>query len=114
MSNPRAIYNDAYAATVTPGEPYRPSNGTEGEAFMDRFCDECKRGAAFQAGTGDSCPIAAASMAFDIGDEGYPKEWQHGPDGQPLCTAFEAEGEERCTGTLDMFTTPAPAHSQEI
>ena len=68
--------------------PYRPSNGDEGMWFMDKFCDRCRRDDAFQRGVGDSCPIAAASLAFDIEEPGYPSEWIEDEDG-PRCTAFE-------------------------
>ncbi len=74
---------------------YRPSNGTEGMMFMDRFCDRCKRDAKYrrtQDGA-DSCPIAGATMAYDVDDEKYPKEWVvnlHDPIGSTArCTAFK-------------------------
>ena len=69
-------------------ERYRPSNGTEGEIFMERWCARCWRDAAFRADQGDSCPIAAATMAFDIDDPEYPAEWIEDETG-PRCTAFE-------------------------
>lgn len=67
---------------------YRPSNGSEGADFMSEFCDRCQRDAAFQDGTGDSCQIAAATMAYNIADPEYPKEWIEDERG-PRCTAFE-------------------------
>ena len=70
---------------------YRPSNGTEGVMFMSRFCYLCAKDAAFRDGTGDSCPIAAATFSYGVNDEKYPSEWQYGADGQPTCTAFESE-----------------------
>jgi hypothetical protein len=70
--------------------PYRPANGMEGALFMARFCDQCARDTAFRDGTGDSCPIAAASCAFGVDDPEYPKEWQHDMSG-PFCTAFQPE-----------------------
>jgi len=72
--------------------PYRPGNGTEGAIFMDRFCCRCKRDEDFQSGTGDSCEIAALSIAFRIGDPEYPKEWIEDDQG-PRCTAFEPSEE---------------------
>jgi hypothetical protein len=78
--------------TVTPKttpERYRPSCGSEGMDFMERFCSRCWRDAAFQAGEGDSCPIAAATMAFDVDDPEYPSEWIE-DDAGARCTAFEA------------------------
>ncbi len=71
---------------------YRPSNGTEGDAFAARWCERCKRDEAFQADPENNghlgCPIAANSFAFNINDPEYPIEWQY--DDGPKCTAFEA------------------------
>ena len=67
---------------------YRPASAWEGAEFMERFCDRCQHDAAFRAGTGDSCPIAANAVAYGVEDEGYPLEWREdGPSG-PRCTAF--------------------------
>jgi hypothetical protein len=49
-------------------KPYRPANGTDGAIFMSRFCDQCERERDFRENDGDSCPIAAASVAFDVAD----------------------------------------------
>jgi hypothetical protein len=56
---------------------YRPSNGTEGAAFMDRFCDRCKREAKYRRTDdgSDGCPIIAKTMGYDIDDPEYPSEW---------------------------------------
>jgi hypothetical protein len=74
----------------TPTRPYCPRNGSEGRGFMARFCDRCKRDAAFRAGTGDSCEIVANAMCYL-----YPPEWVEndadGADANPRCTAFDAE-----------------------
>lgn len=86
-------------------KPYRPSNGTEGVSFIDYFCGRCERDRAFREERGDSCPIVAASFAFDIHHPSYPKEWIEDDDG-PRCTAFVPEGNDvpyRCPDTLDMF-----------
>ena len=75
-------------ARVEDERRYRPSNGTEGMAFMDRFCDRCRRDEAYRLDEGDSCLIAAATMVFQEDEAGYPREWVYGPFG-PCCTAFE-------------------------
>lgn len=68
---------------------YQPSNGTEGEAFIDHWCGRCARDN-FNPGTGQGgCPILAYSLALDLSDPEYPAQWQYGDDGQPKCTAFE-------------------------
>ena len=76
---------------MTTNVPYRPSNGTEGAYFMARFCERCQRDDAFQKGVGDSCPIAASTMAFGIDHPDYPKEWIADDDlgHNARCTAFE-------------------------
>lgn len=93
-------------------EPYRPSNGTEGDLFREDWCDRCKRDQAFQQSGGQEpgCPIVADSMAFSVDDAKYPKEWRRRADATEWpgaeCTAFEAIGTpERCKHTPDMFAT---------
>lgn len=67
-------------------QPYRPSNGTEGVAFIERFCGRCARD------VNHDCPILAATFAFDIGEDDYPREWIQ-DDAGARCTAFVPEGE---------------------
>jgi hypothetical protein len=63
------------------GKKYRPSNGTEGEIFMETFCDHCKKCPA--------CSIPGLTMGMDTDDPNYPQEWKFDSDGVPTCTAFE-------------------------
>lgn len=76
--------------------PYRPSNGTEGAGFMERFCNRCKRDALYrktQDGE-DGCTILLATLIYDVHDELYPPEWIADDSVglvNPRCTAFEAE-----------------------
>jgi hypothetical protein len=74
-----------------PGEPYRPCNGDEGEAFMSRWCGCCERDRAFREGSGDSCPIVADTMIYDVEDPEYPKQWRYDASGQPECAGFVPE-----------------------
>lgn len=67
---------------------YRPSCGTEGAGFIERWCGSCQRDAAFRSDEGDSCPIVAATMVFAVTDAHYPREWIYGERG-PICTAWE-------------------------
>lgn len=89
MTSP--LFTDEHAERLKKraGEKYRPSNGTEGEMFMSRWCAKCERAAAFREDRGDSCPIVDDVMAYDEDHESYPTEWQIGEDGQPKCTAFQ-------------------------
>jgi hypothetical protein len=69
--------------------PYRPSNGTEGEAFMSVWCARCERDRAHREDFSvDGCPIIVATMALPITDPAYPKEWVYGREGVAICTAF--------------------------
>ena len=69
---------------------YQPSNGTEGEIFMERFCNRCHHE------SGDrECKLIALTMAFKTDDPEYPTEWCYDDDGNPTCTKF------RLTGTQD-------------
>lgn len=65
-------------------EPYRPSNGTEGDRFEEKFCLRCKEY------VGDHCDINSDAFWNDIGDEDYPPEWIQDEAG-PRCTAFKAK-----------------------
>lgn len=65
--------------------PYRPSNGTEGHAFQERFCRRCVHDQEY----GDPCRILMRSMLFGIEDDQYPSEWTHDEEGRPVCTAHD-------------------------
>ena len=83
----RGIYVDSLAERFKEdaGKPYRPSNGEEGDRFMSAYCTDC----VLCGEEGCEKGLDSASFWCDIGEEGYPAEWQYGPDGQPTCTAFE-------------------------
>lgn len=69
--------------------PYRPSNGTEGEIFMEQFCHRCAK---YPDDPNDpnQCDILARSFFHQVGEPEYPKEWiEDGNLENPRCTAFE-------------------------
>ena len=68
-----------YAIKECAGTPYVPSNGSEGQAFIARFCRHCIHD------TEQDCGILFRALA---GCE--PPEWTHDADGRPQCTAFSA------------------------
>jgi hypothetical protein len=68
------------------GDKYRPSNGSEGECFMAEFCERCSKDSEKRP-----CGILGRTMAFDVEDPQYPKEWQYQANG-PICTAFVLRG----------------------
>lgn len=76
-----------YEIPAAANTPYRPSNGTEGEMFMEKFCRRCQLGDPVET-NGDGCDILLNTMIFDLGDDGYPEEWTHDFAGRPQCTAF--------------------------
>lgn len=79
--------------------PYRPSNGTEGECFMERWCARCTHDAAMRNDPGaweTGCQIIAMTLAFDVDDPEYPAEWieddvEWPAPSNPRCTAFQPE-----------------------
>jgi hypothetical protein len=89
--------------------PYRPSNGTEGWAFIEGWCARCARDKEMNGtcaresrdpGEDDWCEILSRSFRTD---EPLP-EWRIGDDGQPYCLAFAASDQPvRCERTADMF-----------
>jgi hypothetical protein len=68
-------------------EPYRPSNGTEGESFMGQWCSRCRKDSEEKP-----CPIIGWTMAVDVDDPNYPKEWVQDAKG-PRCTAFSSDAQ---------------------
>lgn len=93
--------------------PYRPSNGTEGESFIEYWCGRCARDAKFRENpdSGDGCPIVAATFVFEISHAEYPKEWITDEKG-PRCTAFTTDPTcpTRCDKTPDMFCAVGGSH----
>ena len=67
---------------------YRPSNGTEGDAFMSSFCYQCIHDNPDYNAKSPRCEIMTLTMCLDLTDKDYPKEWCHGEDGKPTCTEF--------------------------
>lgn len=84
--------------------PYRPSNGTEGDLFMEAFCASCTRDGAERP-----CGILLMAFALDLDHPDYPQEWQRDERGA-RCTAFTTEHPPpplRCTVTADLFGADA-------
>jgi hypothetical protein len=64
---------------------YCPSNGTEGEAFVDEFCMNCLHCDPDPDGK-KQCTILLATLCFYPNDPNYPQEWTHDALGHPVCT----------------------------
>lgn len=106
---------EAYRRAVV-GKPYRPSSGTEGAMFMEAWCCKCIRDNYTDANPGGGCLILAATMGYDLTDEGYPKEWTHDASGDPMCTAFIERGGPNDPDTPPPFinlTLPLFTHRRE-
>ena len=59
---------------------YRPSNGTEGEVFCNKFCARCEEE--------ETCHIPSQARAFDTREPEYPKQWVYDAENKPTCTSF--------------------------
>ena len=115
MNNVVGIYPKDWAdlCIKRAGQPYQPSNGTEGECFHSSWCCQCARDKAMSEGKpieecddNEKCSSLGRSC-YKLTDPDYPKEWQYGKDGQPCCTAFIEAGQPipapRDENTADMF-----------
>ena len=95
---------------MTSAQPYRPSNGTEGDAFYAQWCQRCERERAYRESRYDdpdlACPIVTRAMALKITNPDYPREWISDEAG-PRCTAFTTDpmNPTRCDRTADMFAS---------
>ena len=67
---------------------YRPSNGTEGDYFMGKFCYQCIHDNPDYNVSAPRCDIMTATMCYDINDKEYPKEWTYDDNNEPICTKF--------------------------
>jgi hypothetical protein len=94
-------------------EKYRPSNGTEGDGFISKWCGKCARDKSLsedvdfdECEEGECCDIVTMTFMYGVNDPKYPKEWICGKNG-PCCMAFVPKGEaipqKRCVHTVDMF-----------
>ncbi len=85
--------------------PYRPANGTAGEAFMECWCYNCALDDLDDDGSG-GCDILARTLALDLDDLEYPVEWIISDEGEAKCTAFTDKFINvgyRCHKTGDLF-----------
>jgi hypothetical protein len=71
-------------------EPYRPSNGTDGECFMGQWCAGCDRDSYPDWDDGDSDEKRCEILGLGLCGE-QPPEWIQDERG-PRCTAFVDDG----------------------
>ena len=65
------------------GQPYMPSNGTEGMMFTGEFCDTCIN----QHPDPDKQPQCNSILLKSLIGE-QPPEWIYNATGHPTCTAY--------------------------
>lgn len=70
------------------GRKYRPSNGTEGDCFIEKYCMNCLHCDPNPDGD-KQCMILCNTMEYDIDDEEYPSEWTYDEDNNPICTKWQ-------------------------
>lgn len=86
---PEVLYKFPHCA----GKPFIPSNGTEGDMFMEEFCFQCihERWTHRQKEDRDEdkCGIMNRALLYDTKDPEYPKEWVFTAEGWPVCTSWK-------------------------
>lgn len=80
---------------------------------MNAWCRHCERDKAMREGLNvdecddnELCQIIPMTMAFNIEDPKYPREWCYDAEGRPQCTAFVQAGHPiplKDDLTMDMF-----------
>lgn len=97
------------------GQPYMPSNGTEGACFHEMHCANCERDKVMNGSAtiedADRVPDLYCSILSQSFSVDELPEWKFNGDGWPTCTAFVPMGDklpaERCQNTPDMFGAEA-------
>lgn len=73
---------------MSTNELYRPSNGSEGEWFINEYCMHCMHCDPDPHGL-KQCQILCASLCYSVNEEGYPKEWVYDDHEEPKCTKWK-------------------------
>lgn len=67
---------------------YRPSNGSEFEAFTEGYCMQCIHCNPDPSGD-KQCRVLLLAMLFKESDPEYPEEWRYDAMGSPECSKWE-------------------------
>src|SRR5690349_20404813 len=75
---------------------YRPSSGTEGIGFMERWCANCERDKEWSEGKPfdecedhERCELIANSYAYAVDDPEYHRQWVRAQNGDAWCLAYK-------------------------
>ena len=66
---------------------YQPSNGSEGDMFISKFCMKCIHNDPHIDGF-KNCNILSETMMYHVTDDEYPSEWTFDDRGKPTCTQW--------------------------
>lgn len=66
---------------------YRPSNGSEGDWFMDKYCMNCLHCDPNPEGK-KQCEILLRSLVYGANEPEYPTEWTYDENDKPICTSY--------------------------
>ena len=70
---------------------YQPSNGSEGDWFIDSHCAQCihEKFIHTQKDSDKKCDIFSRTLVYHISEAEYPKEWTYDENNKPICTEFK-------------------------
>ncbi len=71
---------------------YQPSNGTEGDWFISKWCGSCVKNPKSMDAI-NQCDILCMTMVCNIDDSEYPRQWVYSEDDEPMCTAYKNRDE---------------------
>jgi hypothetical protein len=76
---------------VEDGEPYYPSNGTEGMGFIDVWCLNCIKDTMIRGGKKQCTILTNSFLKYHV------KQWVY-KDNRPICTSFVEIGSVKPKG----------------
>jgi len=89
------------------GDSFYPSNGTDGDSFMEKFCYNCTKDTGGRGGK-TYCSIVTGAL---IGKK--PKQWIY-QDGKPTCTSFVKLGATKTVKRQRVLKGQISAFESEI
>jgi hypothetical protein len=95
---------------------YRPSNGTEGDQFINRFCDHCAYEKFIHTSNSNDlkCEILSKSLLYNINEAEYPEEWQYNSRNKPICTQYKKYDWNKDVGEKEPPSPPEPENPNQL